>query len=79
MDRSYLLLVLACAACASSPAPLAGSRDVAFPSTGLQLKGRLHVPEDATARRAAVLLVHGNGPQTGRSISARTMAIRSRA
>jgi len=59
--------VLACTGCGHGTAAVAGTRDVAFASGSLQLKGTVQVPEQAPAegaRRPAVVLVHGSGPQS---------------
>jgi dienelactone hydrolase len=59
-----LAAVLACAGCGHGKAAVAGTRDVAFASGSLQLKGTVQVPEQARGRRPAVVLVHGSGPQS---------------
>lgn len=43
---------------------VAGTRDVAFASGALQLKGTMQVPENAPGKRPAVVLLHGSGPQS---------------
>jgi poly(3-hydroxybutyrate) depolymerase len=77
--RALALVVsaLALAGCGGGAATtaIAGSRDVSFASGALQLKGRLHVPEDATGRRAAVVLVHGSGPQSRDAVAHGQLAI----